>query len=387
MTTPMFGPGSQATPSATAGPVRVEYIDQPGLVGLSIVNFLLNLVTLGFYRFWAKTRVRRHIWSSVHVNGEPLEYTGTGKELFIGFLVIMLVLFLPIALISGFLQYYYGPESLASIGFTYVIALALLCFYGFAIYRARRYRLSRTLWRGIRGALPGSAMSYSWKYLGSLILSPMTAGWSQPAMNLILAEHMTNDMRFGNTPFSFSGRSGPLYARFAICWFLTFGVYLGLIGAAVGLYYVGAFDWLEAFFKSIEASNSETDVMKGVKLIGLVLALLFLLLIFASLRSIIWSFYTAKELNLFTEYTRFSGATFQFNATAWSLITLWLGNMALIIFTLGIASPFVEQRIMRYFTDRLVIDGNIDFAAIQQSQAKLESRGEGLIDALDLDAF
>ncbi|MGB7204974.1 MAG: DUF898 family protein, partial [Anderseniella sp.] len=159
------------------------------------------------------------------------------------------------------------------------------------------------------------------------------------------------------------------------------------IGAAVGLYYVGAFDWLEAFFKSIEASNSETDVMKGVKLIGLVLALLFLLLIFASLRSIIWSFYTAKELNLFTAYTRFSGATFQFNATAWSLITLWLGNMALIIFTLGIASPFVEQRIMRYFTDRLVIDGNIDFAAIQQSQAKLESRGEGLIDALDLDAF
>ena len=114
----MFGPGSQATPSATAGPVRVEYIDQPGLVGLSIVNFLLNLVTLGFYRFWAKTRVRRHIWSSVHVNGEPLEYTGTGKELFIGFLVIMLVLFLPLALISGFLQYYFGPDSPVALGFT-----------------------------------------------------------------------------------------------------------------------------------------------------------------------------------------------------------------------------------------------------------------------------
>ena len=120
---------------------------------------------------------------------------------------------------------------------------------------------------------------------------------------------------------------------------------------------------------------------------GMVAGLIAVYLLYVVIRSTIWSFYTARELNIFAQYTRFSGASFEFNATAWSLITLWLGNIALIIFTLGIAQPFVEQRIMRYFVERLNVHGQIDFASIQQSQAPLDKRGEGLIDALDLDAF
>ena len=42
---------------------------------------------------------------------------------------------------------------------------------------------------------------------------------------------------------------------------------------------------------------------------------------------------------------------------------------------------------MRYFVERLSVNGAIDFASIQQSKAELDKRGEGLIDALDLDAF
>jgi uncharacterized membrane protein YjgN (DUF898 family) len=57
----------------------------------------------------------------------------------------------------------------------------------------------------------------------------MTAGWSRPAMNLLLAEQMYNDTRFGNQPFTFRGRAGPLYARYAVCWFLTAAFFVGLI--------------------------------------------------------------------------------------------------------------------------------------------------------------
>ena len=388
MNTPLFGSQPASPTSSAAQPVQIAYVAQPGLGSIAISNFFLNLITLWIYRFWAKTRVRRHIWSSVHVNGEPLEYTGTGKELFLGFVIVLAVIFLPLALIGVALSVYYGPKSAASIAYTYLIALALSTMYGFAIYRARRYRLSRTLWRGIRGALPGSAISYSGKYFGSLLLSPITAGWSSPAMNLILAEQMTNDMRFGNTPFSFTGRAGPLYTRYALCWFLTLFVYLGLIGIAIGLYSSGAFDSLQNVLKAIDGEgNYLPDYMKGLIVFAGFLAIILFLLLFATLRSIIWSFYTAKELNLFAQYTRFPGTRFEFNATPWSLITLWLGNMALIIFTLGIAQPFVEQRIMRYFVDRLTIEGAVDFSSVGQSQAAIDKRGEGLIDALNLDAF
>ncbi len=387
MTPIMFGAPAADPPPAGAEPVRIDYVTQPGLGSIAISNFFLNLITLWFYRFWAKTRVRRHIWSSVQVNGEPVEYTGTGKELFFGFIVIMAIVFLPLALIGMGLTIYFGPESGAVVAFQLVIGLALVTLYGFAIYRARRYRLSRTVWRGIRGALPGSALSYSGKYFGSLLLSPMTAGWSTPAMNLILAEHITNDMRFGNMPFSFSGRSGPLYARFALCWFGTILAYVAVAGFAFSLYYSGAFDGLEKIIDTIGDEKNVSDGKKAGYAFGLIGGLIGVYLLYVAIRSTIWSFYTARELNVFAHYTRFAGARFEFNATAWSLITLWLGNMALIIFTLGIAQPFVEQRIMRYFVERLNVVGAVDFASIQQSQAPLAKRGEGLIDALDLDAF
>ncbi len=387
MPPPMFGQQSAENPPTGSEPVRIDYVPHPGLGGIAVTNFFLNLITLSFYRFWAKTRVRRHIWHSVQVNGEPVEYTGTGKELFFGFIVIMAVIFLPLTLIGVGLAVYFGPESGPVVAFQLIFALALITLYGFAIYRARRYRLSRTVWRGIRGALPGSALSYSGKYFGSLLLAPMTLGWSNPAMNLILAEHITNDMRFGNVPFNFSGRSGPLYTRYALCWFATLLAFLIVVSFGVWLFASGAFDGLKPVFDELTSDNQPSSGAETAATLGIFAGIVIAYLFYVAVKATIWSFYTARELNVFAQYTRFSGADFEFNATAWSLITLWLGNMALIIFTLGIAQPFVEQRVMRYFVERLNVNGALDIAAIEQSRARLDKRGEGLIDALDLDAF
>ncbi len=383
-----FGRAGMAAFAASGGggePVTVKYIKQPGLGTIAISNFLLNVITLWFYRFWAKTRTRRHIWNCVQINGEPLEYTGTGKELFLGFLIIMGIIFLPLALIATGLAIYFGPESPALVAFQIVVSLALVCLYGFAIYRARRYRLSRTVWRGIRGALTGSAMAYSGKYLASLILAPMTAGWSRPAMNLLLAEQMYNDMRFGSQPFSFRGRAGPLYARYAICWFLMAAVILAFVLGGVAIFASGVFEGIgETLEKLFESPSNQAEAITAITVVA---GAIVLLLIYQIISSLVWALYTARELNLFTQYTSFPGLRFDLNATAWSLVRLWIGNILLLIFTLGIAAPFVEQRIIKYFCDRLTVSGTVDFAAIKQSQAAVDKRGEGLIDALDLDAF
>jgi hypothetical protein len=55
-------------------------MDKPGLGRIALVNAALFAPTLTVYRFWAKADVRRHIWSCVHINGEPLEYTGRGID-------------------------------------------------------------------------------------------------------------------------------------------------------------------------------------------------------------------------------------------------------------------------------------------------------------------
>ena len=57
-------------------------------------------MTFGLYRFWARTRLRRYIWSSIKPGGDSFEYTGTGLEKFLGFLIALVV----IMVYSGILQ-------------------------------------------------------------------------------------------------------------------------------------------------------------------------------------------------------------------------------------------------------------------------------------------
>jgi uncharacterized membrane protein YjgN (DUF898 family) len=125
----------------------------------------LELVTLGFYRFWLLTDIRRHLWSNTLVDGDAAEYTGRGKELLIGFLVALAILvpiYLGYFLIGLEAEHYQAFASIPLIAFFYL-------FGQFAIYRARRYRLTRTVWRGVRFWMSGSGWIYAlgWRCRGA----------------------------------------------------------------------------------------------------------------------------------------------------------------------------------------------------------------------------
>ena len=59
---------------------------------LLIRGGVLLMVTLGIYRFWLATDVRRFLWSNTEIAGETLEYTGTALELLLGFLIAIAIL-------------------------------------------------------------------------------------------------------------------------------------------------------------------------------------------------------------------------------------------------------------------------------------------------------
>ncbi|HET9175437.1 MAG TPA: DUF898 family protein, partial [Pseudolabrys sp.] len=59
---------------------------------LLIRGAALLMLTLGIYRFWLATDVRRFLWSNTEIAGEPLEYTGTALELLLGFLIAIAIL-------------------------------------------------------------------------------------------------------------------------------------------------------------------------------------------------------------------------------------------------------------------------------------------------------
>src|SRR4051812_38048489 len=136
----------------------------------------LELVTLGFYRFWLATDMRRHLWSHTAVEGDAAEYTGTAKELLIGFLFALAIL------APMYLAYFLvGLEAERLKAFASVpLGLFFYLFAQFAIYRARRYRLTRTVWRGVRFWMTGSGWSYAWRAgLWSLLVF-LTLGLALP---------------------------------------------------------------------------------------------------------------------------------------------------------------------------------------------------------------
>jgi uncharacterized membrane protein YjgN (DUF898 family) len=66
------------TPTEAASPVAFTGV-RGDFRRLVMRGALLELLTLGFYRFWLATDMRRHLWSHTAVEGDAPEYTGTGK--------------------------------------------------------------------------------------------------------------------------------------------------------------------------------------------------------------------------------------------------------------------------------------------------------------------
>ena len=90
---------------------RISWVPPAGrLRGLSLLNGLLRILTLGVYHFWGKTEVRQRIWSAVRIDGEPLEYRGTGGELLRGFLIVFFLILLPMGL-AGFASSLFLPAT------------------------------------------------------------------------------------------------------------------------------------------------------------------------------------------------------------------------------------------------------------------------------------
>ncbi|MGQ0484256.1 MAG: YjgN family protein [Hyphomicrobiales bacterium] len=348
-----------------------------------IVNFLLSVITLTFYRFWAKTRVRKHIWSCVFINGQPLEYTGRGGELFKGALYVFAILVLPAVALLAVLNFWLGPDHPSVAGVQALLILGAWVLWGAAHYRARRYRLSRTQWHGIRASLEGSALTYTLTYFAATLARAVTLGWSTPAMNRVLQKQMTGSARFGNLAFRFEGRAGPLYPAYALSWILFIVTSVAIVVAAAAIIGTVLGTDLGRLLGDLFFGRGTGPAEQHLPLIVLGLVAVPGVFFF-TIYPAIWSFYTARELAAFASYTSLGNAHFKFDVGAGGIIALGLGNFLIWLLTLGIGAPFIQQRMIRFLCDRLTVLGTVDVNSIRQSTAPVPRKGEGLADAFGI---
>lgn len=185
-----------------------------GLRGIVTKGFLLSLVTFGLYRFWYTTDLRRFFWSRTVVDGSPAAYAGTGRELFLGFLVAVVVL-IPIYVGLFVVAAFSGPFA----GIWAFVGFALLFVLGaFALYRGRRYRASRTLWRGIRLGQDGSALSYAVRAAGWWILVIGTLGLAYPFMRASLERYRIRHTLVGTSRLESEARGIAVLRSWLVLW-------------------------------------------------------------------------------------------------------------------------------------------------------------------------
>jgi uncharacterized membrane protein YjgN (DUF898 family) len=208
-------------------------------------------------------------------------------------------------------------------GLTYGIVMV---FVPLAMVGARRYRLSRTSWRGIRFSFRGEAWGFIKIFgLGS-ILSTITLGLYFPIFDAKRYDFMISHSYFGSQKFSFDGRGKDLF------WSFFFTILLTL--PTLGLY---------------------------------------------------WFWYGAKRQRYYWGHTYSGAACFHSTVTGRALMNLHITNFLIGIVTLGMGWPWILTRKIRFACKYLTVEGLMDLSEIHQAAKQATATGEALSGFLDAD--
>ena len=186
---------------------------------LRIKGAALVVVTLGIYRFWLATDVRRFLWSNTEISGDTLEYNGLATELLVGFLFAIAIL-VPLYMAFAVVALELDLVAVAPV----LTGFALLLLLGeYALYRARRYRLTRTVFRGLRFDQHGSPWRYAAYALACWAIVIVTLGLAYPWTKAFIERFKMRNTSYGDLQGRFEGSALSLFLRGLPMWLLVVG--------------------------------------------------------------------------------------------------------------------------------------------------------------------
>lgn len=292
-------------------------------------NLILTFITFGLYYPWAKVEKLNYQYQSTELEGSRFAFHATGREVFRGFIKIYLM----IIVLYAFLLYALQTENQT------MTIVGILVFYLFfiliiplAIHGAMRYRSSRSSWKGIHFKYTGNRKEFFLLYLKGLFLTIITIGiygaWFQVDMRKYIMSHF----KFGNLKFDFKGDGGTLFwinLKFILLVYITLGIY--------------TFWYYKNLYKFYTENTTITQDDKTVN--------------------------------------------FKLNVQTGDIFALVVVNFLLIIFTLGLATPWVIVRTIRFIFRFIEIEGDLDVNAIEQANIDdyRDAAGDDFLDFLDFD--
>jgi uncharacterized membrane protein YjgN (DUF898 family) len=323
------------------------------------------------------------LWSNSHIDGDAAEYTGRGRELLIGFLIALAII------VPVYLAYFLaGLEAERIRAFASFPLLAFFYLFGqFAIYRARRYRLTRTVWRGVRFWMSGSGWAYAARAALWGLLMILTLGLILPWREAALERYKMRHSYYGDLQGSFEGRGWEFFKRGWWLWLL----------APIALYVSPLAPFVYAAFKAVEwrwwlsgirfgGVRLESTMGRGAliglywKVIGWVLLLAVVFAAYLGLCAVLVASMSGTPLDQF-----FTPQVF-----LKSIPLLVLAGLGYLLFALAI-NVAMRVYLLRDLWVRVLASTtvhNIEAAANVSARGELANAlGEGFADGLDVAGF
>ena len=304
---------------------------------------VLLAVTLGIYRFWLTTDTRRFLWSNTGVLGEPLEYTGTARELLIGFLIAVAILIPFYAFIFLLALSFEQISQLAGV-FAFLLATILG---HFAVYRARRYRLTRTVYRGVRFHQTGSGWYYAVLAILWWTVIILTLGLAYPIAQSRLERFKMRNTWLGNLQGRFEGSATGLFIRGLFMWLVVVGPLVASLVAMAAALDITALQELarssnEESFRRFGETHPGLAYAFGLGVGALMWALLAGPLLYPVFQAMVLRWWasglrfgdmaassTLRTGEVYATYLRYIG---------WSIVFSTIGSIAVVILFAAIAS-------------------------------------------------
>ncbi len=373
-----------------------------------IVNVLLTIVTLGLYYPWAKVRNHRYFYANTTLEARNFEYHATGKQLFLGYLVAMIlfIIYIVIQQIS--------PEgSLILLG---ILFLAV----PWVIWRSLMFRMRMTSFSNVRFGFKGTLLQsyinfffyplvllfaiYGVPILGFLLgtnSEGTTPAWIMSILpivviiGLVFAFYMYAHIKNKNTTYMINGtRYGQgrfltelKTRKFAVILLKTLAIGLvvvGVVAIIIGVI-VNITVGMESLIELKKASEDPVLIQEKIDAIMPIIGLAYLGLILAVMAVIAYA--TTRQRTYIYENTILDNkitfaSTLQARPFAWVMIS----NFILVIITLGLAFPWAKVRMARLMLENTLVDTEAGFYDyITQKQEESSSLGEQIGDAFDVD--
>lgn len=291
-----------------------------------IVNNILTIITLGLYYPWAKAAELKYLYSQTSLQGSRFIFSGTGKEMFKGFIKAfgIFVLLYALSFLALKMQY---PTLGATILYSGIFLLT-----PFAIHGSYKYRMSRSSWRGIRFGYRGDLKELVKIMFKGYIFSIFTLGIYGFWFGVNLRKYILGNIRFGDMKLSWNGGVREfikIFLKGYLLLFVTFGIYIFWFEKNLMNFYI---NHLEIKDKNNQKINFKSNI-RGSK---------------------------------------------------WLLLSIT--NILIILFTLGVGYAWAVSRTLNFIIANIELTGNIDLDNIQQTEQEYkDAMGEDTADALDMD--